>query len=127
MNKNPKAWKIVLWVLRVLLGLAFLAASFMKLSGQPAMVEEFEHVGLGQWFRYLTGILELIGGIAVLIPSYSVYGALLLLVIDCGAFVALVTVLHMDWIHAVVIGVLLGVLVFMQRDTFSGKTMSPAR
>ena len=43
----------------------FLFAAFMKVSGRPAMIEEFNTIGLGQWFRYLTGTMELIGGIAI--------------------------------------------------------------
>lgn len=118
MTHRSKAATVTLWVLRVLVAAA---ASFMKLSGQPMMVAEFDHVGLGQWFRYFTGLLELVGGIAVLIPAVSVYGALVLLVVDIGAFVALVTVLHMDWIHAVVIGLILGIVIYLQRDVLTAR------
>src|SRR4051794_31962104 len=31
-------------------------------------IESFEKVGLGQWFRYLTGLLEVAGGVGLLIP-----------------------------------------------------------
>ncbi len=106
---------IVIWVLRVLLAALFLMAAFMKLSGQPMMVEEFGTIGLGQGFRYLTGILELIGGIAVLVPAVSVFGALLLLCVDLGAFVTQAFVLHGDVIHTIVIALLLLVLIYLQR------------
>lgn len=112
-----KAISIAIWVLRILLGLAFLAASVMKLSGQPQMVAEFQQVGLGQWFRYFTAALELIGGVAILVPRVSALGALLLLAVDAGAFVAQVSVLHMDWIHTIVIGALLILLVYFQRES----------
>ena len=108
------AMTIALWVLRVLLGAAFLMAAYMKLSGNPQMVAEFDTVGLGQWFRYATGLLELVGGVAILIPALSVLGAGLLLCVDVGAFVAQVGVLHMDWIHCVVIGALLGAVIWLQ-------------
>lgn len=32
------------------------------------MVELFNEIGLGQWFRYLTGGLEVVGAVALLIP-----------------------------------------------------------
>lgn len=105
------------WVLRVLLGGAFLFFSFMKLSSQPHMVAEFVTVGLGQWFRYFTGALELIGGAALLIPRSSIFGAIVLLGVDLGAFVAQVTILHADWIHCVAIGALLMALIYLQRPT----------
>ncbi|WP_435164868.1 DoxX family protein [Falsirhodobacter sp. 1013] len=119
MTQRSKAATVALWVLRVLIAAAFLAAGFMKLSGQPMMVAEFDHVGLGQWFRCFTGLMELVGGLAVLIPAVSAYGAMVVLVVDIGAFVALVAVLHMDWIHAVVIGLILGVLIYLHREVFT--------
>jgi len=108
--------QVRLWGLRILVGLAFMVFGIMKLSGRPAVVAEFDLVGLGQWFRYFTGGLELIGGLAVLVPAVSVFGAILLLVVDIGAFVAQVTILHMDWIHTVVIAVLIIVLIYLQRS-----------
>ena len=105
---------IALWVLRVLLAALFLFAAYMKLSSNPMMVSEFETVGLGQWFRYVTGLLELGGAIALLIPKSSLYGAALLLCVDIGAFVAQIGVLHMDWVHTIVIGALLGLTIWLQ-------------
>ena len=107
---------IVLWVLRILMAAMFLFACFMKLTGKSMMVEEFDKIGLGQGFRYFTGVVELLGGIAVLVPSLSVFGAIVLLAVDAGAFVAQIAVLHGDWIHTVVIGAVLGILIYLQRD-----------
>ena len=44
---------------------ADLAAATAKLSGQAKMVTEFGELGLGQAFRYLTGVIE-VGGVALL-------------------------------------------------------------
>ena len=107
------------WALRTVLGLAFILFALMKLSGREAMVAEFDAVGLGQWFRYFTAALELIGGIAVLIPSVSVFGAILMLVVDLGALLAQLTVLHIDWIHTVVIAALIALLIFLQRGALA--------
>lgn len=106
-----------IWALRVIIGLMFLAAAGMKLTSQPMMVAEFDAVGLGQWFRYFTGALELAGAIAVLVPRTSIYGAVVLLLVDIGAFIAQVTILHMDWIHCVVIGALIVGLIALQIRT----------
>jgi putative oxidoreductase len=113
MNGNVKT--IILWILRLLAAGIFLFASYMKLSGQPMMVAEFDQIGLGQWFRYATGLIELVGGIAVLVPRFSPWGALLLLAVDVGAFIAQVSILHMDWVHCIVIGALLALVVYLQR------------
>ncbi|MBO9099716.1 MULTISPECIES: DoxX family protein [unclassified Rhizobium] len=114
---SPRILTISIWVLRVLVALMFLAAATMKLTSQPMMVAEFEQVGLGQWFRFLTGGLELIGAIAVLVPRTSILGALLLLLVDAGAFVAQIAVLHMDWVHTIVIGAVIALLIYLQRRT----------
>jgi uncharacterized membrane protein YphA (DoxX/SURF4 family) len=53
------------WALKLVLAAFFLFTGGAKLTGLPAMVEVFERVGFGQWFRYLTGILE-VGGAALL-------------------------------------------------------------
>lgn len=48
---------------------------------------------MGQWFRYFTGVLEVIGAIGLLIPKYSGYAALLLSAIMIGAIIAILAVL----------------------------------
>ena len=112
--------RIGLWALRIVVAGLFLFAGFMKLTGQPMMVQEFETVGLGQWFRYATGVLEVIGAIMVLVPTVSALGGCLLLLVDVGAFVAQVTVIRMDWIHTIVIGIVIGLLIYLQRQQLRG-------
>lgn len=106
---------ILTWVLRVLMAGLFLFAAFGKLSGQPMMVQEFDTIGLGQWFRYFTGGIEVVGALALLVPIVSAFAALILLLVDIGAFVAQVAVLHVDWIHTIVIGAILVALIYLQR------------
>ncbi|WP_428392292.1 DoxX family protein [Lichenicoccus sp.] len=100
-------------MLRVLAAFIFLAAAAMKLLAQPMMVAEFQKVGLGQWFRYAVGLIELVGGVAVLAPRTTWIGASLLLLVDLGAFFAQVTTLHMDWIHTIVIGGILVAIIYL--------------
>ena len=76
---------IALWVLRVVVGLAFLAAGGSKLAGAPAMVAMFAKIGFGQWFRILTGSLEVVGAIGLFVPRFFVYAASLLAVVMAGA------------------------------------------
>ena len=108
---------ILLWVLRVLMAALFWFAGFAKLSGQQQMVESFGLLPVGQWFRYFVGLLEGVGGIAVLVPAVSGLGALLLLVVDVGAFFAQILFLHEDWIHTIVIGAILVALIYLQRQS----------
>ena len=78
---------IVLWVAQVALAVMFLMAGGSKLVGVPAMVSLFDALGLGQWFRYVTGVIEVASGIALLVPSAAVFGAMLLIPTMLGAIV----------------------------------------
>ncbi len=69
---------IAIRVLRVLLGLAFLTIGVANLTGSLHSVQTFAAFGWGQWFRYLTGILDLTGALLVFVPRWTCYGALLL-------------------------------------------------
>jgi putative oxidoreductase len=82
------------WILSLLLALIFLSAGSMKLMSRPITVQEFAQVGLGQWFRYFTGILEVAGAICILVPPLSRWGAVLLSAVMSGAVVAHLTALH---------------------------------
>ena len=70
--------RIAIYVLRVLLGLAFLTIGVAKLTGTLYTVQTFEAFGWGQWFRYVTGLLDLTGALLVFVPRWTFYGALLL-------------------------------------------------
>jgi putative oxidoreductase len=79
---------IALWSTQVALAAMFLFAGGSKLVGAPAMVNMFAAIGLGQWFRYLTGIIELSAAIALAIPSVAPFGAILLVATMIGAAAA---------------------------------------
>jgi putative oxidoreductase len=104
------------WVLKILFGLAFIAVGCAKIYGPPAMIAEFDAVGLGQWFRYFTGALEIIGAILLLTPKTTGFGALLLAGICGGAFFAQLFALHGDIIHPIVMAIILLAIAWTQRD-----------
>lgn len=76
---------IVLWVLQVVLALLFVMAGASKVFGDPAMVRMFADIGVGQWFRYVVGALEVAGAVGVLIPRLSGLAALGLACVMAGA------------------------------------------
>ncbi len=86
-----KGLNITLWVLQVLLGAAMIGAGGAKLAGVEEMVKEFDVIGLGQWFRYLTGGWEVLAGVLLLVPRLSGLGAALLVPVMLGAVVAHLT------------------------------------
>ena len=72
-SKPSKAVNIAIWGVQILTALAFLAVGGSKLTGAPAMVDMFQKIGYGQWFRYLTGSLEVTGAVLLLQqPRYCV-------------------------------------------------------
>src|ERR1700691_5224390 len=90
----PKRANIALWVLQVLLAVAFLGAASSKLVGKPEMVALFDAVGIGQWFRYVTGLSELTGAILVVVPRTKFFGAALLTLVMIGAVLTHLLILH---------------------------------
>jgi len=112
---SGKARLITLWILSSLVALAFLGAGSAKLAGAAAMVELFDKVGRGQWFRYLTGLLEVAGAIGLLIPRYAFYAAGLLAIVMVGAIIAHVTVLGTSPAVPVVLLILSGTIAWLRK------------
>jgi hypothetical protein len=115
-SSSPRGLNIPAWIIQVLLLAAFLAAAAAKLAGVPMMVATFSQIGLGQGFRYVTAIVEILGVIALLTPGFAVVGALWL---GCTMFVAILIhlfVLHSNPGGAVVLFGLCVVLVWLRRN-----------
>jgi uncharacterized membrane protein YphA (DoxX/SURF4 family) len=108
------------WALKLVLAALFLFAGGAKLAGVPAMVAVFDQVGLGQWFRYFTGVLEIGGALLLLWPATTGFGAVTLLAVSIGAAVAQLFVLHEDVIHAIVLAVPLAAIAWFHRRQLGG-------
>lgn len=94
-SRSPsKGVNVALWVVQGLLALAFVGAGLGKLMGTPDMVGLYDAIGVGQWFRYVTGIVELTGAALVVIPRTRVIGAGLLASTMLGAITTHLFVLH---------------------------------
>lgn len=79
-------WKVVsTWVLAVLLGGLFIVAGVLKLVGLDFLKESFIAWEYTLGFMFFIGILELLGGIAILIPRLSSWGAILIAIVMLGA------------------------------------------
>jgi putative oxidoreductase len=97
------------WLLRVAVALVFLSVGAAKFR-DPMWVRLFEQIGLGQWFRYLTGVMQLSAGVLVLIPRASLAGITLAGCTMLGATIAWITVLHAP-ANAPIPGAILGILI----------------
>jgi putative oxidoreductase len=69
---------IITWILRVLLGLVFLAIGVEKLTGTMGTVPFFDAIGWGQWFRYASGVLDTLGALLIFVPRWTSLGALII-------------------------------------------------
>ena len=105
-----------LWILSGFAALLFIGAGSAKLAGTAVMVDLFGKVGLGQWFRYFTGLLEVAAGIGLLISRYAFYAAVVLAIVMAGAFIAHVTVLGSSPAAPLVLFVLTGIIAYLRKS-----------
>ena len=108
--------RIGAWTLQGILAAAFLAAGSAKLAGVPYMVDLFEQLGVGQWFRLVTGVVEITGAIALVFPGLASIGALWLGGTMVFAVATHVFVLHTSPVPAIVLGILNALVVYLRRD-----------
>lgn len=85
----------MVWIASILLSAVFLSEGAAKFRESRLWVQMFDQIGLGQWFRYFTGVVEVSGAVLLLIPAMRMWGALLLACTMCGAMMA----------HALVTGI----------------------
>ena len=78
-------WKIIDWIVRILLALAFTLASLGKLTANPRVLEMFTQFGFPDGFYLLIGVLELAGAVLILIPKTRKVAVMLLAIIVIGA------------------------------------------
>ena len=107
---------VMLWVLQIAAAGMFLMVGFLKLSGNAQLVGLFEAIGLGQWFRYLTGTLEVAGAFLLLIPRTSGFGALMLAGVMIGAVVTHLFIVGGSPLMAVILLVVTGVVAWGRRQ-----------
>jgi uncharacterized membrane protein YphA (DoxX/SURF4 family) len=112
-NRSPKT--IVLWVLQFGAAAMFLMAGYGKLSGDPQMVGLFQAIGIGQWFRYLTGSIEVVSAILLLIPATAGLGATLLVGTMAGALATHLFLLGGNFAPAAVLFVVTATVAWARR------------
>jgi uncharacterized membrane protein YphA (DoxX/SURF4 family) len=76
---------IGIWILRLVPAVILLQTLYFKFTAQPESVQLFTKIGMEPNGRIGTGIMELIASILILIPRFTVYGAILGLILMTGA------------------------------------------
>src|SRR5260221_10704672 len=115
-ESTAKIVNVGLWILQIAAAGMFLMVGFLKLSGDAQMVGLFEAIGLGQWFRYLTGTLEVAGAILLLIPRTSGLGALMLAGVMTGAIVTHVFIVGGSPLMAIILLFVTGLVAWGRRQ-----------
>ncbi len=77
--------KIIKTALWIVLGGMFIVAGGAKLMGEHSQVEHFALWGYPIWFLYLTGVIEVVGGLCLFIPKAQFYGIVVLSITMVGA------------------------------------------
>jgi uncharacterized membrane protein YphA (DoxX/SURF4 family) len=108
---------IGLWTLQVLLAVVFVVGSGApKLFGEAYAVQIFEDLGTGPWLRVVVGLLEIAGGIGLLVPRLAGLAASCLVALMVGATGAQLFFLSEGyWYTPVILGVLLAVVAVARR------------
>jgi len=126
-DRASAARNVGLWVLQILTAAAFVMAGIAKLTGQPMMVETFEKVGLGQWFRYTTAAIEIVSAVLLLIPRVTPLGAALLVCTMVGAVLAHLLVLGGSPVPALVLGCFAVIILWGRLPTVKSWFAGPSR
>lgn len=106
---------IVAYVLQGVLAIMFGFAGFGKVVGMQMHVDNFNHWKLPQWFRVVTGLIEVIGAAALVVgywgASWAAAGSLLLGIVAIGGILTHLRV--KDSFKQVSAILLLGILAFI--------------
>jgi uncharacterized membrane protein YphA (DoxX/SURF4 family) len=71
--KPSKAFSVGLWVVQALLAAVFIGTGLWKLTTPvPDLAAKFPWMGeVPEWFLYATAVIDLLGGIGVVLPALS--------------------------------------------------------
>ncbi len=108
--------RVVLWVAQLAVGATFLMAGGATLAGAPAMVAVFHAIAIGQWFRYVTGLLEVSAGLSLFVPPLAPHGAIVLTAIMLCAVATHVFVVGGSLLPALVLLLASAAIAWGRRD-----------
>lgn len=113
-GSQKSGWRIAAWIVQIVTALLFLAAGAAKLAGIERMVQVFAEVGIGQWFRYVTGLLEVGGAVLLVIPATFRLGAAVLACVSIGAILTHLLLIGGSAVPALALLVLIGIAYWLR-------------
>ncbi len=110
--------------MRLAVALVFLLVGSEKMFGST-WIPLFTEIGLGQWFRYVTGIIQVTGAVLYAIPQSARIGMILLASTMAGAALLHIFILITGAASALIPGFLLGMVVFVWKHGERVSTEGP--
>lgn len=118
-------------ILVALLSLIFLASGGAKLAGLEFEIAAFERWGYPLWFMYLTGVIEVAGGVGLLLRRVSALASAGLAAMMVGAIAT--HVIHAEWAMLAAASIIFGMAVWRavlgrgEIAALAGVRLAPAR
>ena len=114
--------KITSWILRLFAAGILLQTLGFKFTAHPDSVAIFESLGMEPHGRIIIGILELVAGILLIVPSTVSYGAILSWGVMSGAIIGHLTKIGIEGEHfslfllAIAVWISSAILMVIHRD-----------
>jgi uncharacterized membrane protein YphA (DoxX/SURF4 family) len=102
---------VITWTLRVLVALIFVYEGLDKFGTRRLWIRVFSEIGIGQWFRYATGVIEILGAGLLLVPRATVIAVPLLVCVLAGAFLVHIFIIGVGVPHSVIVAMLFAAVV----------------
>ena len=109
---------LITWILRLGVAAVFFSVGTSKFGPHSSWIKIFDQIGLGQWFRYVTGVLQITGAALVLVPRTFLVGIGILACTMAGAVTVWLVVFHApnNALIPAIILIALGAVAFQGRD-----------
>ncbi|MCA9478105.1 MAG: DoxX family protein [Nanoarchaeota archaeon] len=121
-----KTKNIIIWITRLVAAGILFETLFYKFTAHPDSVMLFTALGVEPWGRIALGVIELITGIAILVPRTSFKGALASIGLMIGAIITHLAVIGVSFNNdggalfslAIIVFIVSSVNVYLNRDQF---------
>ena len=113
------------WTLRLLLAVLFVAQGVIKVGGSPTWVSRFREWGYPDHLYMVIGVVELLAGIALLIPRFAAFGAVVLIVVMAGATGTHMVHREPQSLTTILLLALLAAILVIQRVKLRGRNPNP--
>jgi len=118
--------QFTIWALTSVAAGMFLFAGALKWIGADIEVQLFAAIGIGQWFRYLTGALEIAGAVGLFVPALAPFAALLLAAVMTGAILTHLFIVGGSPLPAIVLLLAALTIVWLRKPQISSRRVAIA-